>query len=87
MRLRQTWYVTTDLDPAWELQDTGWRMLIEGDTPLDIRIGFPAPPEEWAATSPGLTAHRPVNVVPYVCDAEPGIKTTVDLPQVIATFG
>jgi len=89
MRLRQTFYVTSDLEPAWELPEgvAGWRMQIEGDTPLDIRIDFPVAPEHWGATSPGLTAHRPVNVVPYVCEAEPGIKTTVDLPQVIATFG
>jgi hypothetical protein len=34
--------------------------------------------------SPGYTAHRAVNAVPYVCAAEPGIRTTVDLPQIIA---
>ena len=45
-----------------------------------------SPPEQWAATSPGLTAHRPVNAIPYVCAAEPGIRTTVDLPQVIPTL-
>lgn len=28
--------------------------------------------------------HRPINMVSYVCDAQPGIVTTVDLPQVIA---
>jgi hypothetical protein len=25
--------------------------------------------------------------VPYVCEASPGIKTTVDLPQIIARLG
>jgi hypothetical protein len=25
--------------------------------------------------------------VPYVCDAPPGIRTTVDLPQIIARLG
>jgi hypothetical protein len=24
-----------------------------------------------------------VNAVPYVCAAEPGIRTTVDLPQIV----
>ena len=81
------WYLTRDVDPAWNLRDTGWHVLVEGDTPLDIDIRFPVPDEEWAATSPGLTAHRPVNAVPYVCAAEPGIRTTVDLPQIIPTFG
>jgi 4-hydroxy-tetrahydrodipicolinate reductase len=40
-----------------------------------------------AATTPGYTASRAVNAVPYVCAAAPGIRTTVDLPQIIPTFG
>jgi 4-hydroxy-tetrahydrodipicolinate reductase len=89
MTFRTTLFVTPDLDPHWELPDrgpAGWRILIEGDTPLDIRIDFPVAEEQWGATSPGLTAHPPVNVVRYVCEADPGIRTTVDLPQVIPTF-
>jgi 4-hydroxy-tetrahydrodipicolinate reductase len=77
------WYLTPDVDPAWDLRATGWHVLLEGDTPLDVDIHFPVPPEEWAATSPGLTAHRPVNAIPYVCAAEPGIRTSVELPQII----
>ncbi len=80
------WYLTTEIDPAWDLRETGWHVLVEGDTPLDIDIHFPVSPDEWAATSPGLTAHRPVNAVPYVCAAAPGIRTTADLPQIIPTF-
>lgn len=77
------WYLTRQVEPAWDLRDTGWHVLVEGDTPLDVDIRFPVPAERWAATSPGLTAHRPVNAVPFVCAAEPGILTTADLPQVI----
>jgi len=80
------WYLTADVEPAWDLRETGWHLLVEGDTPLDVDIRFPVAPEAWAATSPGLTAHRPVNAIPFVCQAEPGIRTTADLPQVIATF-
>jgi hypothetical protein len=87
MRFRANWYLTTDLDPAWELRETGWHLSLEGDLPLEVAIGFPVPPEEWSATSPGVTAHRPVNAVPAVCAAEPGIRTIVDLPQIIPTFG
>jgi 2,4-diaminopentanoate dehydrogenase len=79
-----TWYVTPELDPEWELHETGWHLLVNGDLPLEVDIRFPVPPEEWAATSPGATAHRPVNAIPYVCAAEPGIRTTVDLPQIIS---
>jgi 2,4-diaminopentanoate dehydrogenase len=81
------WYLTADVEPAWDLRETGWHVLVEGDTPLDVDIRFPVPADEWAATSPGLTAHRPVNAIPYVCAAAPGIVTIVDLPQVIARLG
>ena len=86
LRFRANWYCSTDCEPAWDLRETGWRVLVEGDTPLEVDIRFPVPLEQWAATSPGLTAHRPVNAIPYVCAAEPGIRTTVDLPQVIPTL-
>jgi 4-hydroxy-tetrahydrodipicolinate reductase len=81
------WYLSKDVDPAWDLRETGWHVLVAGDTPLDVEIHFPVSPEKWAATSPGLTAHRPVNAVPYVCAAEPGIRTTVDLPQIVPVLG
>ena len=37
--------------------------------------------------TPGYTANRPVNAIPYVCAAAPGIRTTVDLPQIIPALG
>ncbi len=77
------WYLTPDVDPAWDLRATGWHVLLEGDTPLELDIRFPVPPEAWAATSPGLTAHRPVNSIPYVCAADPGIRTSPELSQLI----
>jgi 4-hydroxy-tetrahydrodipicolinate reductase len=87
LRFRANWYLTPDVDPAWDLRETGWHLLLEGDLPLDISIRFPVPDDEWAETSPGVTAHRPVNAIPYVCAAPPGIRTTVDLPQIIPSFG
>jgi 4-hydroxy-tetrahydrodipicolinate reductase len=87
LRFRANWYLTADVEPAWDLRETGWHVVVEGDLPLDIAIRFPVPPEAWAETSPGATAHRPVNAVPYVCAAAPGIRTTVELPQVIAALG
>ena len=80
------WYCTTDIDADWNLRPDGWHVAVEGDTPLDVSIGFPVDPARWAAVSPGLTAHRAVNAVPQVCAAPPGIRTTVDLAQVIADF-
>jgi 4-hydroxy-tetrahydrodipicolinate reductase len=87
LRFRANWYCSRDLaHPEWELRESGWRVRVEGDTPLDVSIVFPVKPEDYAAFTPGLTAHRAVNAVPAVCKAAPGIRTTVDLPQVIARF-
>jgi 2,4-diaminopentanoate dehydrogenase len=86
LRFRANWYVTTDVEHDWDLRDSGWRVQIEGDTPLDVGIGFPVTPEEYPLFTPGLTAHRAVNAVPMVCEAPPGIRTTVDMAQVIPVF-
>ena len=87
LRVRSNWYCTTDIDPAWDLRETGWRILVEGDTPLDVSMTFPVPPERYASVSPGYTAHRAVNAIPYVCAAPPGIRSTVTLPQIITLLG
>jgi 4-hydroxy-tetrahydrodipicolinate reductase len=85
--MRPTWYCSKDLDPAWDLRDTGWRVVVDGDAPLDIELRFPVTLEQMAATTPGYTANRAVNAVPYVCAAAPGIRTTFDLPQIVANLG
>lgn len=88
MRFRANWYASAQIDNAdWELRDSGWRVRVEGDTPLDVAISFPVAPEDYAEFTPGLTAHRAVNAVAAVCAAAPGIRTTVDLPQVVARLG
>jgi 2,4-diaminopentanoate dehydrogenase len=87
LQFRATWYCTSELDPAWDTRPTGWRVVVDGDAPLDVALPFPVPMEQMAATSPGYTAHRAVNAVPVVCGAPPGIRTTVDLPQVVAMLG
>lgn len=78
------WYCSTEISADWDLRGTGWRLEVLGDTPLEIEIRSPVAPERWAQVSPNLTAHRPVNAIPYVCAAAPGIRTTVDLRQIIA---
>ena len=79
--------MTERLEPAWDLRSDGWRVTVEGDTPLDISIGFPIPPAERQATLPNLTAHRPVNAIAAICAARPGILTVAELPQVLARLG
>lgn len=87
LRFRANWYCSRDIENSeWELRESGWRIRVEGDTPLDVGITFPVAPEDYAAFTPGLTAHRAVNAVTAVCEAAPGIRTTVDLPHIVARF-
>ncbi len=86
------WFVSADVNTSdgqeWEfLSPSGWRVRLQGDCPLDVAISFPCPIEDYADMTPGLTAHRPVNAIPYVCEAPPGVQTTADLPQIIARLG
>jgi 2,4-diaminopentanoate dehydrogenase len=78
------WFVTTAIDKDWDLRGDGWRLQLDGDAPLDMDLRFTVAPELKAATTPGYTAHRAVNAVRYVCDAAPGIRTTAELPQIVA---
>ncbi|MGP0031643.1 MAG: dihydrodipicolinate reductase [Acidimicrobiales bacterium] len=81
-----TWYCTVELEPPWELGPTGWRLSVEGDAPLEVEMRLAVSLESMAERTPGYTANRAVNAVPFVCAAAPGIRTTVDLPQIIATL-
>lgn len=83
LRFRATWYVTTAVEPAVEVRETGWRVQVHGDTPLDVGIRFPVEPERYPNVSPGFTAHPAVNAVRAVCDAPPGIRTSFELPRVL----
>lgn len=87
LRFRANWYVTTDIEADWALRESGWRVETEGDTPVRMDIFFPVSEEAYANYTPGLTAHRPVNAIAAVCEAAPGIRTTVDLPHIIPYFG
>jgi 4-hydroxy-tetrahydrodipicolinate reductase len=84
---RANWYCTSELEPAWDLRPTGWRVVVDGDAPLAVELPFPVPLERMGETTPGYTANRAVNAVPVVCAAAPGIRTSIELPQVIAQLG
>ena len=79
------WYLSAEVEPGLGPPRHGMaRRSSKATRPWTSRSTSPSPPDEWAATSPGLTAHRPVNAVPYVCAAAPGIRTsTGELPQII----
>lgn len=87
LTFRANWYCSAEIDPTWELGDTGWRVQVVGDSPLDVRLRFDVPMDEMAETSPGFTANRAVNAIPAVCAAAAGIRTTHDLPHLIPDLG
>jgi 2,4-diaminopentanoate dehydrogenase len=83
IRFTQYAFVAMDVEPDWGLQPTGWRVRIEGDAPFDVRIPFPVPLEDLASFVPAYNANGPVNAIPYVCAALPGILTTDELPHIL----
>lgn len=83
LTFRATWFCTEEIEPAWPLLSTGWRIAVAGDAPLEVDLRFPIALDQMAATTPGYTANRAVNAVPFVCDAPPGIRTTLDLPPIM----
>ena len=90
MTFTASWCCSQVLDPAWDLRGAGWNgwnVQVDGDAPVDVDIRFKIPEGRMGEMTPGYTANRPVNAVPYVCAAAPGIRTTVDLPQIIPALG
>lgn len=83
IRFIQYGYVARDVEPDWGLQPVGWRIRIHGDAPFDISMPFPVPLDDLASYVPAFNANGPVNAIPYVCAAPPGILTTVDIPHIL----
>jgi 2,4-diaminopentanoate dehydrogenase len=77
-----------DLDTGWTFGERGERFEVEITGDPNITLVFTGmQPESIAAglqRNPGVvaTANHCVNAIPYVCDAEPGIKTYLDLPLI-----
>lgn len=83
VKLDQYAFVTNDVDPAWEIRKTGWRVRVNGDAPFDADLTFPVPLEKIGSYVPAYNANLPVNAIPYVCAARPGILTAEDLPPIV----
>ena len=83
------WFMgDADLDPAWTFGPEGERfeVSVEGDPPVHLTFHglHPDSVAEGLARNRGIvaTANHCVNSVPYVCRADPGIKTYLDLPLI-----
>lgn len=82
LTFRATWYCTTELDPAWEIRPSGWRITVDGDAPMDLGIELTVPDDRLRETMPAYTANRAVNSVAALCAAAPGLRSTVELATV-----
>lgn len=80
LKFRANWYCTKELDRDWALGDSGWRVQIDSDTPLDVSIGFPRGPQSHADQMSSLTAHPVVNAIPFVVAAPSGIRLGSEFP-------
>lgn len=88
VRFRSNWYCTTEIDPAWTLRPGGgWHVAVDGDAPLAVDVRLDVPLERMSSVTPGYTANRAVNAVPFVCSAAPGIRSVLDLAQIIPVLG
>jgi hypothetical protein len=78
----------SDLDPGWHFGDAGERFEVAVDGDPSVLVTFkgyqPLSVEAGLVRNPGIvaTANHCVAAVPYVCEAEPGIKTYLDLPLI-----
>jgi hypothetical protein len=77
-----------DLDPPWAFGPAGERFEVEITGDPNVLVTFkklhPHSVAEGLARNPGIvaTAMHCVNAIPYVCEAEPGLLTYLDLPPV-----
>jgi len=86
---RTNWFMgQANLDPAWSFGPEGERFEIEVTGDPSIKTTFhglhPESIEAGLERNPGIvaTAIHCVSAIPYVCHADPGIKTYLDLPLV-----
>ncbi len=74
------WTMSDDaLDPQWT-DPKGFSVVIEGQPRVDATIRFGKPGEDVMTVLMDSTAVAAVNAIPFVCAAQPGVITPIDLP-------
>ncbi len=83
--VRVNWLMGEEhLDPPWTLGEQRFEVEFDAEPPLAVTFHGLHPPVIGEHAEIGLTgpAMHCVNAIPYVCAAEPGIKTYLDLPMI-----
>jgi hypothetical protein len=71
------WRMHEDTAPEWP---TGSHSIaIEGVPAMKLELGI-----DWISDGLRATAMHAVNAIPAVCEADPGIRTFLDLPWIFA---
>jgi len=90
VELRVRWRKGQTLEPDWKIDQDGWVIRIDGRPTVTANIGFLPPPDFEAQTMEDfmvlghiMTAMPPINAIPAVVAAAPGIVTYNDLPLVL----
>jgi hypothetical protein len=87
VKITLTWYLTKKLDPAWDIVEDEYEMVVKGDPGVHCRIGF-KPPEYWGNDEWNLATALPaVNVISEVKQARPGILGLRDVGLPYAPAG
>ncbi|MCP3985213.1 MAG: dihydrodipicolinate reductase [bacterium] len=87
MTVRVNWLMGEEhLDPAWRLDGERFEVALDADPPVSLTFHGLHPPEvgQDLDRNAGIlaTAMHCVNAIPYVCRAEAGIVSYLDLPLV-----
>jgi hypothetical protein len=76
------WTMSSDaLEPQWN-DPAGFSVVIEGEPRVDATILFGNPGEDVMTVLMDSTAVAAVNAIPFVCSAQPGVITPIDLPVI-----
>jgi len=88
--LNVRWRKGQTLEPDWKIEQDGWVIQIEGRPTVTLNVGFLPPPDFEAETIADfmvlghiMTAMPPINAIPAVVAAAPGIATYNDLPLIL----
>lgn len=89
------WRKGQTLEPDWQLDGDGWKIIIDGRPTVNMQVGFTPPPDligsaksldDFFELGHIMTAMPPINAIPAVVAAEPGIATYNDLPLNLPRF-
>jgi hypothetical protein len=87
VELNVRWRKGTTLQPDWKIEQDGWVIQVDGMPTVTLNVGFLPPPyleaetiEDFMVLGHVMTALPPLNAIPAVVEAEPGIATYASLP-------